>query len=174
MHLSYLGPASCVFDFSYSPGLLSSYTGVGGGWRHLLHHRHCFCCWESSCTFGSPRWWLWHFCLLIWKEIFHFTCLWNVLFQGAWTCGPALGCLVYRFVHLWGPTPTAAKVTCWPPGGTVPVSQVYHQAWSWPRGVGILGLGTAAKSYCSYGSLWWVWSGRPGVGSGISGNKLTW
>ena len=111
MHLSYLGPASCVFDCSYSPGLLSSHTGVGGGWQHLLHHRHCFCFWESSCTFGGPRWWLWHFCLLIWKEIFHFTCLWNALFQGAWNCGPALGSLLCTDLFTFeGPPPQLQRL----------------------------------------------------------------
>ena len=59
MHLSYLGPASCFFDFSVPPPSSSAITGgrAGGGeerW-HLLDHRLCFPFWEPSFTFGGPK-----------------------------------------------------------------------------------------------------------------------
>ena len=54
MHLSYLWPASCPFDFSHPPApqLISNYLSR---WGHLLDHRQWVPFWEPSFTFGGLK-----------------------------------------------------------------------------------------------------------------------
>ena len=73
IYLSYLGPVSNAFH-THTPQLLSAHHGE---WLRLLDSRYCSfwvaCRLRNSHLEGWNCWWLWHTCLLIWQEIFHFT-----------------------------------------------------------------------------------------------------
>ena len=76
MHLIYLGPLSCFHILNF----LSSGLTLGRGYslmaviKQVLFFLLGFLPGLRNSHLKAPnRWWLWHSCLPIWQEIFHFT-----------------------------------------------------------------------------------------------------
>ena len=80
MHLSHLGPASCVFH------ILSSSVLIVGSSCSLMAaslHRYSSPSWmllglKNSHLQNWHGWGMWNPCLLIWQEILHFSELWLI------------------------------------------------------------------------------------------------
>ena len=75
MHLHSLGPVSCVFHI-----LSSSVLTAGSGCSLMATKLGRYSSpsrvplgLRNSHLKGKNLWWLWHSCLLIWQEIFHFS-----------------------------------------------------------------------------------------------------
>ena len=71
-HLSYLGPVSCFHILSFLSSGLSGGTGCSLRAGILLLSEFPQSSPAHHCG-GCNCWWLWHPCLLIWQEIFHFS-----------------------------------------------------------------------------------------------------
>ena len=71
-HLSYLGPVSCFHILSFLSSGLTVGIGCSLGAGILLLPKFPQSSPAHHCG-GCSRWWLWHPCLLIWQEIFHFS-----------------------------------------------------------------------------------------------------
>ena len=105
MHFSYLGQ-SC-FLVHLAPCILPTpqqSPEEWGEWQHPLPSEEWGVVWEHPLdrSLGSPhsqlearyRWWLWHFCLLIWQEIFSFHKVKNTGPPKAWR--NALGVVIRK------------------------------------------------------------------------------
>ena len=90
MHLSYLGPVPC--DFS----LPEFFRAPHREWLQPDDWQITGIPLLPECLGGWNHWWLWHPCLLIWQEIFHFS---RLCPQTPLLAVPTNSKLLYHYPH---------------------------------------------------------------------------